>query len=518
MTQYFISAGWPYLYDVPGLHNCVPMLFADVYARFLRQEGHEVFFLCGGDEHGSRIEFVAHGYGKQPQELVNEKYDATLPLLKKLGISLNQFGRTSDTGHKQWVRDFISRLIASRKLYMKDQQVPYCPRCSKYLPDRFIEGKCPFCGDATYGGQCNNKRTCGRMIESVNEGRCALCSGPYELKERTHLMFRLSDYGDQVLPNIVSDRNNLPTVIERTKDTFETVDEVSITRDSGWGIDVTEYRISGQSVYSWVDSLLAKVSFSAASGQDLLWKDGSTQRMFFLGMDGVPFYGALFPALLLAAGEDYSITNWTLLPNEVFIYEGGVCSKSTGTGIWLPEALAVLEPDLWRFYVYYSYTQREKDADFRWEKFAEAINRYLVNGLQAAVERFRHHDDSSLELPSSRIGKARDHLLRFEAPEAFGELLNLIVDPGLTEASFLEALPLLSCFLPDLGGKAHQLLTGTLSSGRSIVTLGRIDAREIRTSYQKLVDDRRSKQELQEEITNMRADFLCVCPTSLNEQ
>lgn len=331
MTRYFISAGWPYLYDVPGLHNCVPMLFADVYARFLRLEGHEVFFLCGGDEHGSRVEFVAQGCGKEPQELVDEKYCTTVPLLRKLGLSLDTFGRTSDPQHMQWVRGFVSRLIGRNKLYMKEQSIPYCPKCLIYLPDRFIVGKCPFCGESTYGGQCNNKKTCGRMIESVQEGHCALCGGAYVIRQSSHLMFDLSDYRNEVLPHIRADRKNVSAVTDRINDTFDTVDAVSITRDSSWGIAIGEHCAPGQSVYSWVDSLLAKVSFSAACGEESSWKNDATQRLFFLGMDGVPFYGALFPALLLAAEDGYSIKNWTLLPNEVFIYEGGVCSKSTGT-------------------------------------------------------------------------------------------------------------------------------------------------------------------------------------------
>src|SRR3989338_8927935 len=79
----FVSAGWPYLYDIPGLHNCIPMLFADIVARFFRLSGDDVLYVTGSDEHGARIEFVAQGHGRSPKALIDEKFEATLPLLKR---------------------------------------------------------------------------------------------------------------------------------------------------------------------------------------------------------------------------------------------------------------------------------------------------------------------------------------------------------------------------------------------------------------------------------------------------
>ncbi|MBI4533834.1 MAG: class I tRNA ligase family protein, partial [Candidatus Melainabacteria bacterium] len=389
MARYFISAGWPYLYDVPGLHNCIPMLFGDVYARFFRLMGDEVFFLSGADEHGARIEFMARGYGKKPQVLVDEKYLETIPLLKQLGLSFDQFGRTTNTKHKEFVRKLVGQLIDKQKVTLKKQPVPYCVACNLYLPDRFIEGQCPFCSEASYGGQCNNKKSCGRIIESVDNGHCAICGGTYELRERLHAMFPLSSWRETVAPAIRCDGQHGITVQKRVIETFDTVDEVMLTRDS-WGIDIPLENGTNQSVYSWVDSLLGKVSFVAFSGPTAeadFWKDDDTRRVFFLGMDGIPFYGALFPSLLLAAQDGYSVANWTIIPNEVLIYEGGVCSKSTGRGIWLSEALKVAKADFWRFSLFYSYAEAERDIDFQWNKFAGAINRYLIDGLEANVER-----------------------------------------------------------------------------------------------------------------------------------
>src|SRR5262245_48783822 len=124
-SHHFVSAGWPYLYDVPGLHNCVPMLFADVYARYYRHKGDEVYFLCGADEHGARTEYVAHGYGVTPKQLLDEKYDATVPLLKQMGLSFDAFGRTGDAFHQQFVQQFFTDLIARGFLQEGKQKVAW---------------------------------------------------------------------------------------------------------------------------------------------------------------------------------------------------------------------------------------------------------------------------------------------------------------------------------------------------------------------------------------------------------
>lgn len=515
MSRYFISAGWPYLYDIPGLHNCIPMLFADVYARFFRQMGHEVYFLCGGDEHGSRIEFVARGYQQSPQDLVNEKYEATVPLLKKLGISLDHFGRTTDPHHQVFVREFINRVIVRRNALWKEHLIPYCRACGLYLPDRFIQGTCPYCGELTYGGQCSNKKTCGMMIEAVNQAHCALCGGDYELIKRNHLLFDMRFYREQVLLSIASAHSDASAVRDRIDKTFATIDEVSLTRDSSWGVSLPGLHTKEQSVYSWVDSLLAKVSFLATAGKESeYWKDDNTVRVFFLGMDGVPFYGALFPSLLLAAEAGYSISNWTLLPNEVFIYEGGVCSKSTGTGIWLQEALSVLEPDLWRFYIYYHYALSQKDVDFRWDKFAETVNVYLVDTLERSIVRAYCNADGKMD--SAALQVVRDQLCNYEAAKALLALLHVIDDANVTRSTLSEALSLLSCFVPQVATRALEKLEGKLDPDLSITH--KFHGEETRIRYQQLVEARRNNLNLCQEITDMRADSLCVCPTSLKEQ
>lgn len=477
--RHFVSAGWPYLYDIPGLHNCVPMLFADVCARFHRLNGDEVFFLCGADEHGARTEYVAKGYGTTPQELLNTKFDATIPLLAKLELSFDHFGRTGDPFHKQFVQDLVRDLVKRERVIQDMQKVPWCAQCQHHLPDRFLEGTCPYCHGTTYGNQCNNKKNCSRLVEAnkVIDPRCAVCAGHIEWRDENHLFLRIPDH-----------------------------ENVCITRDTKWGIPIDN--MPAKTIYSWVDSLLAKVSMLAKQGKEAeYWKDPDTQRHFFLGLDGTPFYGTLFPALLLASNRNYSVSNWNLRPNEVFIYEGGICSKSTGTGIWLQEALSTQPSDFWRFYIFLVHANvemgAERDVDFRWERFCESVNTWLIKGLKSAAEASDGEGGENIEI------KIRKLMGEAKIGEAFHVLMtSLIESPSRQKTAKLA--PLLSCFLPHTG---RQLTQGLVP-----FKMTPLYAPQVQMDYQDLVDERRSKRGLGEEITDARADALCVCPINLTER
>src|SRR3989338_9123944 len=102
------------------------MLFADVCARFYRLLGDDVFFLCGADEHGARTEYVARGYGTTPKALLDSKFDATLPLLSKLELSFDHFGRTGDSNHAQFVQQFIQELQQKEIIVQGTQKIAWC--------------------------------------------------------------------------------------------------------------------------------------------------------------------------------------------------------------------------------------------------------------------------------------------------------------------------------------------------------------------------------------------------------
>lgn len=584
MTARFVSAGWPYLYDIPGLHNCVPMLFADIVARFYRLRGDDVLFVTGSDEHGARIEYVAQGYGRDPKGLVDEKHRQTLPLLRELGLSFDVFGRTSDVQHREFCSDFFAGLLkVPGAVQARFEPLPYCPRCRRGLPDRFVEGGCPHCGEHAFGNQCNNKKTCGRMLEAgqLRDPHCAVCKEKVDLRPTRQWYLNVRNYADAIRPHVTASdsfRDEVQGVVEAT---LRSVQEVSITRDSAWGIPVPGPDAEGKTIYNWVDSLLGKVSTVARFGPEreaTFWKDPNASKVFCMGPDSVSFYGVLFPALLLAVGRGYRLENWCILPNEVFIYEGGVCSKSTGTGIWLAEALETLPADFWRFYIIDTYARRHethsREIDFRWEKFASAVNRRLIDLVGGTAEKlialsraaagppvagrsgasasaFIGFTEASCEsvlslLDQLRIGRAFLGLVDlFEGAAKFAGAREGNPQPDEVAAArlFLQRVtPLLSCYLPGVAATtwsrsgfpgspatvnwrrlvreapSPQPPGGEARDTGGLFPVGKLYHREVQHAYGRRVDARRAQRTLGEELTDARADDLCVCPVDLREQ
>jgi methionyl-tRNA synthetase len=559
MSKRFVSAGWPYLYDVPALHNCVPMIFGDVMARYYRLAGDEVYFLCGADEHGARIEYVAEGQGRTPAAVVDDALARTEPLFAPLSLSFDKFGRTADPAHVSFVRDFMARLRARGAIVPRDVEVAWCDRCARVLPDRFVEGACPACGAKAFGNQCQDKMVCGKMLRPAElvRPRCAVCNDPSTTRRKAHWAMPLAPWIEPALSALTSSSPFRDEVLAVARRVVEETREVIVTRDFRYGVPIELPDGSPGVVDGWVDALLAKPSFAG----ERFFADSSAEKLFFLGRDGLPFYTVLLPALLAAADRGYSPARWHVQPNQVFVDEGGICSKSTGTGIWLPEALATLPGELWRFYVLYAYAARaeEKDVLFRWERFAEVTNQELIAPFEAAIARVAgafsvgtaaawrdDHaayglakqgaaiaSDARRLLGELRIGRALFALLAW--PQLTESVHDATTAAGAREAARM-VLPLFACYAPELARRAWTRLGlrgGPLDPrvadgshvddphpaprGEPIFPGGEIRAREAQREYQRRVEERRRERSLDEEITAARADRLCACPSELSE-
>lgn len=527
MTRTFISAGWPYMYEIPGLHNCIPMLFADAMARYRRFRGDEVLFVSGADEHGPRVEYVAEGQGKSPRDLVDEKVAATRPLLERLQLSMSLFARTTDPSHVRFVQNFISRLLHVGAAERWRVQVPYCSACHKHLPDRFIEGFCPKCGQAAFGNQCNNKRSCGVLLDPFQlvGGRCAICGGPVQERDRTHLYLPFAPYRETLRRHIEASYEGTPGVRDKALKILATTDGMTLTRDTPWGVTLpASVNLRGRTVYSWVDSLLGKISAAdALDRRRAMWGSPDTEKLFFLGADGVGFYAVLFPALILASRNGDSIDGFKIVTNDVLIYEGGVCSKSSQTGIWLQEALDLLPADYWRFVIFDAEARASRtgapagsaDMDFRWDIFAASANEKLgaIGAVYASLGGSHPVPDPN----APGLDAVRDALETLRPGKAFGHLTDAFLHvadvnkPGLAAG----ALPYLSCFLPEVAARAAALLDR--ADGLPLFPELPLLGAALRSRYAEAVSKRRSALDLAAELESVRAEALCVCPTRLEE-
>jgi methionyl-tRNA synthetase (EC 6.1.1.10) len=189
-----VTCGLPYAngkLHIGHLRTYVP---ADVYVRFLRMAGEKVVFICGSDCHGTPIVVNAEKEGVKPQELVDKYHDHFQRVFKALNINFDFFGKTTENYHHERTREFVKKLAENGYIYKKEIELAYCEKCNRFLPDRYVEGICPYCKTPARGDECD--QGCGRHLEpgEILEPKCKICGSKAVFRKQTHYFFNLSAF------------------------------------------------------------------------------------------------------------------------------------------------------------------------------------------------------------------------------------------------------------------------------------------------------------------------------------
>ena len=386
IVKVLVTSAWPYLNVTPHLGNLVgSILSADVYARYCRLKGEDVVMVSGSDEHGTPIEVEAVRLGIQPKELTDRNHTKVVKLLKRWGISFDNYTRTENPIHKEFVRDHLKKIYENGFITAKDTEMLYCEHCGRFLPDRFVEGKCPYCGnEGARGDQCD---ACGRLLETtlLVDPYCAICHGKPVIKTTRHWYFDLSRFSQKLTDYLNSNKQlsnstknfSLSLIREGLKPRAVTRD---VSKAAEWGIKAPFPEAEDKTIYVWVEAVLGYVSATIEHfknrGEPEKWKDywfnKDTRTLYFIGKDNIPFHTIILPALLLASGEDYNLP-WNVSATEWLQFKDVKFSKSHRIGIWIDEALELFPADYWRFFLIATRPET-KDSNFSWEIFTEKIN------------------------------------------------------------------------------------------------------------------------------------------------
>jgi len=395
LGKWIINSAWPYVNSVPHLGTFIHLLSADVYTRYLRLKGEDVIAVTGSDEHGTPIEVEALRKGINPKELTDKYHNLILELLKKYSISFDNYSRTESPTHIQFSQSFYRKLYEKNHIIKKIVELPYCDKCSRFLPDRFVEGKCPYCEfESARGDQCDK---CGRVLDPTEliDWHCVFCGSKPTIQPSTHWFFELPRF-ERDIKNYLINNEQLPENAKNFSLRWiqEGLKPRALTRDNKWGVPSPFLGSEGKTIYVWMEAVLgylsASIEFSENKGNPDLWKeywkDKQTKNVHFIGKDNIPFHTIIFPALLIASEENY-ILPWQVSSTEFILYEGqGKFSKSRRIGVWMDEALEVAEPEYWR-YVLISIRPEMKDANFTWREFERHINTELNDILGNFVHR-----------------------------------------------------------------------------------------------------------------------------------
>ncbi|MEM1539838.1 MAG: methionine--tRNA ligase [Candidatus Bathyarchaeia archaeon] len=382
LGKVLVTSAWPYINVTPHIGNLVgSVLSADVVARYYRLKGEDVVMVSGSDEHGTPIEVEAIKLGVKPKELTDKNHAKVVKLFKKWGISFDNYTRTESPVHKEFVQQHLMKIYRNGYIFTKETEMLYCEKCKRFLPDRFVEGKCPFCGhEPARGDQCDN---CGRLLEPTVLIRpyCVICNGKPVIKTTKHWYFDLGRFSEK-LTKYISENKQLPTNAKNFSLNLikEGLKPRAVTRDVSWGIPAPFPEAEGKTIYVWVEAVLGYVSatieYFRNRGNPEGWKDywfnKDAKTLYFIGKDNIPFHTIIFPALLMASHEDYNLP-WNISATEFLQFKGEKASKSLRIGIWIDEALELFPADYWRYFLIATRPET-KDSNFSWEIFTEKIN------------------------------------------------------------------------------------------------------------------------------------------------
>ncbi|MEO0905260.1 MAG: class I tRNA ligase family protein, partial [Pseudomonadota bacterium] len=200
MARHLITSAIPYINGIKHLGNLVgSQLPADLYARYLRQRGQEVLFLCATDEHGTPAELAAAKAGKPVAEYCAEMHEVQARIANGFRLSFDHFGRSSSPQNHKLTQAFATRLAEVGLIKEETEKQVYSVADGRFLPDRYVEGTCPNCGfESARGDQCDN---CGKLLDptdliepySVISGSTDL-----EVRETKHLYLRQSALKDDL--------------------------------------------------------------------------------------------------------------------------------------------------------------------------------------------------------------------------------------------------------------------------------------------------------------------------------
>jgi len=261
MGKWIVCAAWPYVNTLPHLGTFIHLLSADIYARYLRLKGEEVISVTGSDEHGTPIEVEAIKSKIHPKKLTDEYHQAIVALLDEYRIGFDNYTRTENPTHVDFVQKFFMKIYDNGLIYSEEVELPYCEKCDRYLPDRFIEGICPNCGsDKARGDQCDS---CGRILDplEIKNPKCFSCKNAPSIKKTTHWFFDLPKLSNE-LKSYLDSNKRLPDNAKNFSYKWleEGLKPRTVTRDNKWGIPSPFPGSEGKTIYVWLEALLGYIS------------------------------------------------------------------------------------------------------------------------------------------------------------------------------------------------------------------------------------------------------------------
>ena len=358
--KYYITTAIAYTSGKPHIGNTYEAVLADAIARYKRQQGYDVFFQTGTDEHGQKIELKAEEAGVTSKEFVDNVSGQIKSIWDLMNTSYDKFIRTTDEDHEKQVQKIFKKMYAKGDIYKGEYEGMYCTPCESFFTEsQLVDGKCP---------------DCGRPVQPA--------------KEEAYF-FKMSKYADRLIEYI----NTHPEFIQPVARKNEMMNnfllpglqDLCVSRTSfKWGIPVDFD--PKHVVYVWLDALtnyITGIGYHCDGESDEMFNKNWPADLHLIGKDIIRFHTIYWPIFLMALGLP--------LPKQVFghpwLLQGdGKMSKSKGNVLYADELVDFFGVDAVRYFVLHE-MPFENDGVISWELMVERLNSDLANTLGNLVNR-----------------------------------------------------------------------------------------------------------------------------------
>ena len=420
-------------------HIASTYLPADIFTRFCRLTRREIYHVCASDDFGTPVLIRAEKENKSPAEYVDLWNKRDYEDFKLFGISFDFFYKTSSKENIEFVQYVFKRLYENGHIYEQDVIQFYCQYDDKFLPDRYVIGKCPNCGaENQYSDLCEK---CGKVPDQILDPKCAICNRPPIKKSSKHYFFKLSNFSLQLKEWLNSNTNLQPDIKNYVTNWIdEGLEDWDITRDLSWGVPIPMPDAKGKGFYGWFDNHLCYISTlntyiqkkqqKKSSGTD---NDGKrywngSEIYHFIGKDIVYHHYLFLPAMRMGIDEEYKLPDYIPTRGHLMLQNQKI-SKSRNWYISLRDFTSVFNPDYLRFYIASIAPFSQTDVNFDWDVFCEKINNELIanigNFINRALYFVQKKFDSKVPQPSSEYDlEDRNSIVEIEKiAEEVGDLI-----------------------------------------------------------------------------------------------
>lgn len=358
--DYYLTTAITYTSGKPHIGNTYEIILADAIARSKRQEGYNVYFQTGTDEHGQKIEIKANEAGIPPKQFVDEKAAVVKEIWDLMDTTYDRFMRTTDEYHEKQVQKIFKKLYDQGDIYLGHYEGKYCTACESFFTEsQLVDGKCPDCGGEVH-----------------------------DAKEEAYF-FKLSKYADRLIQHIEEHPEFIQPVSRKNEmmNNFlkPGLQDLCVSRTTfTWSIPVDFD--PKHVVYVWIDALtnyITGLGYDCDGNHGDLYKKYWPADLHLIGKDIVRFHTIYWPIMLMALDIP--------LPKQVFghpwLLQGeSKMSKSKGNVIYADDLVKIFGVDAVRYYVLHEIPY-DNDGSITWDLLVERINSDLANVLGNLVNR-----------------------------------------------------------------------------------------------------------------------------------